>query len=792
MTQYVNGYVDREDVVLLRRDEYGELVEDIVPAQHVGYFKRTDISDLALRTIIADKRVDTVDPDGDYYRVAWTPGRYDKSAINPRTGQPGVWISHREEHCRHLEKYGLVALEADVNPLRRHISDNDIHIARPRRVYLDIETDSRVSFKDAKAGRARVLVITAAAGTFRKRLVLDEDSDDAETAMLRDFWHALEPYDQIVAWNGGSSKGDDGFDFPVLRARSAYMGINVDTRRWLWMDQMLCFKRNNIMSAESGEEKSSFKLEAIAQSLLGEGKHDLDASKAWDYWAAGGESRTKLADYCMQDTLLLERIEAHTGYLELFQTLCEVCRVFPETGSLKPTRQVDGFMLRLGVERGVHFPTKWYSDEAPADSKFKGAFVMEPTARGIVKDVHVADFASLYPSIMITWNLSPDTKLGKTNTPGCIWSPETGLATSGQSPGILSAALQSLLDLRAKWTAKRASLPPGTPESKDAERRTNAYKTAANSFYGVCGNKYSRFFDRDIAEATTQNGAWLIKLTIAAAEERGWSAIYGDTDSVFVTGCNASEFSQFVTWCNTDLYPAKLAELGCRTNKIKLAYEKQFARLTFTAAKRYVGIYAHYKGKAAVAGSKPEIKGLEIKRGDVNRLTRELQSNVVDLFASGCESLHNYSDLVDAFKRRVITEPLDLGDVVLSKALSKSLKEYSARTKEDGTPFAQPAHVRLAKEMALDGEEVSVGTRIAYVVMDATTSPSTVIPADEYTGISDRYWLWENMVWPPTERLLTAMFPSVDWTQWSNARPTRKYNPDQISLFGPIVSTVSS
>jgi len=98
----------------------------------------------------------------------------------------------------------------------------------------------------------------------------------------------------------------------------------------------------------------------------------------------------------------------------------------------------------------------------------------------------------------------------------------------------------------------------------------------------------SRFYNRKIAASVTQNGVWLLQETIAAAVSKGMRVVYGDTDSLFVTGVSEVEFGSFVEWCNATLYPELLAKQGCaHRNAIKLAYEKAFERVVFTAAKKY-------------------------------------------------------------------------------------------------------------------------------------------------------------------------------------------------------------
>lgn len=756
--KYVRAWQTGNDITALYLDEYGSLKRQTIAGEHVAYFHRDVPADRFM-----DRRVLYHELVGDYWRVVFSRGAWDQ--------RTRMFVDHREQFCRSMEDLGIQSYEGDVSPLRRWMVDNAIEFTPPRRAYLDIETDSRCSFADAKSGKARILcwALVRPDGS-HVSATLKTDSDDAERELLQSLLTHLEHVDQIVAWNG------DGFDQPVIEARIQSLEVpHKDLRRWMWLDHMLTYKRYNISSADSGEDKISFKLDHVASSLLGEGKYDLDASRTWEHWQ-DTNSRGALVRYCVQDTDLLRRIEEKTGYLELFQTVCEACGVQAESRSLKPTVFVDQFMLRLGSSRGVRFRSRWFSDELES-TKYVGAFVMQPTGTGILRNVHVCDFASLYPSVMITWNLSPET----IDPNGDILSPGTGVRTTSSRRGIICDALETLLALRKEWTTKRSQLPPGTPEAKAAERRTNAYKTVANSFYGVVGTPYSRFYDRQVVESTTLNGQWLIKQTLEAANTYQWdhpsSVVYGDTDSLFVMGPSQHQFDVFVRWCNETLYPRLTTESGCTTNRISLAYEKAFELLVFTAAKRYVGRFAHYKGKPRTSASKPEVKGLEVKRGDTNRLARQFQTQIISLLNDGVVDYRRYIQIVETMRQRVLKEKLDLQDVVLSKGISRSLSDYKGAS--------QPAHVRLAKQMELSGEDVSIGTRIAYVVTDGLTSPIQVLPASQYNGECDRYYVWETLVWPASHRLLEAMFPNVDWAHWRDARPSRSYNPDQLGLFRP-------
>lgn len=757
----VNAFWQGDYVVTLTRGSAGGLRQIKFPAEYVCYLRDADLTN-DLRTRLRSLRyIKSMSREGDWWRLRW----HDWKLLKKACGPDGFF-----------ERLKIPTYEADLNPVRRWLTDTpNVEIAKPTRCFLDLEVDSRHTIQQMLAGEARVLcwALVRPDGT-KIAGVLEADTDEAEVELLKDFWFELMDYEQVCSWSD--------FDYEVLKERSWRLDINVPLKRWLWVDHLAIFRRMNMSASESGDEKQSMSLENVAQAILGEGKGDVAANRSYEYWAAGGAERRKLVDYMVRDADLERRIEEATGYLDLHQAVCEVCTTLPNTSGGNPTNFVEGYLLRLGKANGVHFKTKFHHDKTKVE-QFEGAYVMEPTQLGLLKGVHVCDFAALYPSIIITFNLSPETynvqlSSDPTDQPlprGYCRAPGTGAVFSTERRGMLPQALDALIRLRGEWKERKNAEPPGTPAWKDADRRSSAYKIAANSFYGVMGSAFSRFYERAIAESTTLGGQWLLKETIRAAEARRWAGIYGDTDSIFIGDTTREAFATFVKWCNADLYPRLLDEQGVppQWRRIKLSYEKEFARLVLCGKKRYAGRYAHYEGKDASADSKPEIKGLEFKRGDTLRLARQLQLEVINaLLFDECEDPDWYVAKVEAWKHRVLADQLALDDITMSKRMTKDPKEYSRRKKKDGSMSQAPAHVELAARLIKKGLDIRPGDRVPYIVVDGA-SPMKVVHPSEFDGAFDRYYIWEQLVFPPTQRVLEAAFGATTWKQHLKVRPKK-------------------
>jgi DNA polymerase elongation subunit (family B) len=769
-------------LTVISRGEDGWRQVREVAAAPACFLRLTDVDVDTLRMLTNSRAIVALKIEGDWLRVEWRSRDELKAATSkPRWGKDGESF---------FDQLKLATYEADVHPVRRWMVESDAVVQRPRGCYLDLETDSRVPF--SKKESARILcwsVRDAVTGKVAGTGVLDTDDDASEKRLLQQLWQVLARYDQVIAWNGSR------FDFPMVRARTREMGVNVNFRHWLWLDHLELFRKLNVSASESGDEKQSMALEAVAQAVLGEGKDDFDSSRSWDAWFAGGEERARLVTYNARDTELMHLIEQVTGYIELQFTICELCGTFPDDYGSHGTQFVEAFLMRLARQRQMHFKTQWDIGET---NPFKGAFVMEPTRRGILHGVHVADFSGMYPSIIESWNLSPETltdiflqenaafrpsylvhvPIKKRERPADLCEvPNYGYCFKTQPVGLLPEAVTHVGQLRKAWNEKKKQLAPGTPEWKEADRRATAYKIVRNIFYGVISSPFSRFFKREVGESTAGTGSWLIQETMKVAESRSLLGFYGDTDSGFVLGGTDAEFQSFVDHCNRKLYPRLLAEHGCQRNEVKLAYEKKFKRLIMVGKKRYAASYEHFAGTPATADSKPEIKGLEYKRGDTVRLARAMQKQLIDrlLGAEDPEAmLHEFIELVTTWKERVLQGSLELRDFTQAEKLGKELREYRTKKKKDGSDAAQPAHVQVAKILKARGSDVGEGARIEFVVVDASSSPMKVIPACDYaSGVEDRFYLWESLVYAPSQRVLEACFPAHPWASYAKCRPPK-------------------
>lgn len=690
-------------------------------------------------------------PDGSQTKL---PCTYDYYLANGECVRSKTW----KERKARLEAETRPHFEGDLNPVRRLLADRpDIEIVRNRIALIDAEADPRPGFDHKEDCRILSLCIVAEDTGEMWTGVLKDDSDEAEKVLLSEFWKHMRSFTTICSWNLGDDYSTRGYDGPLLRARSVRLWPDLKYRfnRFLWQDMLPAYKR--LRFTESGEEKASYALDAVAKFELGEGKADFDSRKCWEEWSAGGTRRDRMVSYMQRDTRILYELERKTEILKLAHTICATCGVLPDTMGLLPTSFVDAFLLRLGGQQGMHFPTKVWREDMKKKN-FEGAYCRLPDAGGILKSVFVLDANSLYPSILRSANMSPETK----GRPGCV-SPITGVTFATDPEGILPAACRTLMVEKARLKGVYKSFPSGSNDYIEAFNKHNSYKAILNSYYGVMGSMSSRWYDKEIAESITLTGKFFLKSAESAAIDRGFNPVAADTDSLLLTGCTEEQFRELIRHINEELFPRIANNHGFRECLIKVAFDKHYERAVWGL--KDDGTPAKKKYTARWANSEEyDTKGFEVKRGDASPLARQLQEKCIrKLMLDRSENPEDFPAIIIEARNRILNEPLPREEIVCSEAIKKPLNEY------EGT---SPA-LSVARLMVSRGEEIQEGTKVKYIVTDGSVSPVVAIPeADFVEGCADVFYVWERQVFPPTKRLLMGAFPTYDWDQFENVRPT--------------------
>ena len=313
-------------------------------------------------------------------------------------------------------------------------------------------------------------------------------------------------------------------------------------------DNPLCYPRTPgrfgvdlwlYLKLEDAPELPNLKLNTVALHYLKSSKIDLPAKQIFAEFERAASGRRLVAVYCCQDCLLV---------LDLVQKLCVVPRLLEMakvTGTIPEDLLYRGQQIKVYTQllAAAHEKGEYVvEDIAPVQEesgKYQGAHVEEPVQGYYTDPILTVDFASLYPSLMRTYNLSPDTLLAADSSslvPHCVVEVEAGRELRFVAPfhcrGLLPRILDSLLQERQR-TKREMAAESCAFRRELLNAKQLALKKSANSVYGACGSAKGLFHCRAVAEATTSAGRKVISFTKKIIEQdfriRGCSVVYGDS-----------------------------------------------------------------------------------------------------------------------------------------------------------------------------------------------------------------------------------------------------------------------
>jgi DNA polymerase-2 len=408
---------------------------------------------------------------------------------------------------------------------------------------------------------------------------------------------------------------------------------------------------------------SSFSLENVAQTLLGEGKDIATPYQRMDEIdRLYREDKPALARYNLKDCELVARIFDHTHLVPFLLERASVTGLAADRSGGSVAAFTWLYLPRMH-RAGYVAPN--LGDVAPQASP--GGYVMD-SRPGLYDSVLVLDYKSLYPSIIRTFLIDP----------------------VGLVEGMAETDSDHLVEgfLGARFSRRNHCLPDivrelwqGRERAKQAHNQplSQALKIIMNAFYGVLGAPGCRFFDARLASSITLRGHDIMHQTRKLVEEQGYQVIYGDTDSTFVWLKHAldqqaadvigRQLTEHINqWWRNHLH----ATMGL-VSALEIEYETHFVRFLMpTIRGAELGSKKRYAGLAQDAqGDHMVFKGLETVRSDWTPLAQQFQQQLYERIFRR----QPYQDFVRDFVRRTLSGEYDHW-LIYRKRLRRKLSEY--------------------------------------------------------------------------------------------------------------------
>lgn len=365
---------------------------------------------------------------------------------------------------------------------------------------------------------------------------------DSEKEMIETFVRLIKDnnVDIIVGYNS------DNFDFPYLKDRAKILNVDID----IGMDSSTVkFIRRGYANAASIKglihvdlylvmrrymSLERYTLERVYEELFGIEKIDVPGDKIWQYWDSDGEKLDLLFDYSLDDVEATLQIAEQTLPLNLELTHIVGQPLF-DLSRMATGQQAEWFLVKEAYFDNEVIPNKSsanFADRQTADNN-AGGYVREPDV-GLHENLVQFDFRSLYPSIIISKNISPDVlEFGEVdNIEDYNIAPEHEFKFKKEPIGFIPSVIAKILNERFKIkAAMKATDDPIEKRTLDVQQQ--AIKRLANTMYGIYGFPRFRWYSFECAKAITAWGRQYIKKSMKEAEEFGFYAIYADTDGFY-------------------------------------------------------------------------------------------------------------------------------------------------------------------------------------------------------------------------------------------------------------------
>ncbi|KAI5191424.1 DNA polymerase delta subunit 1 [Nematocida minor] len=508
----------------------------------------------------------------------------------------------------------------------------------------------------------------------------------------------------------------------------------------------------------------SYSLNAVSAHFLGEQKEDVHYTQIKTLYNGTDETRKRLAIYCLKDTYLPMRLLFTKN---LFINYCELARVTGVPFDYLVNRgqgiRVMSQLLRQAKTLNYILPNVQGQEET-----YEGGYVMEPERGFYSSPVVVLDYASLYPSIIMAYNLCYTTLLSKEQALKMekneyIESPTGDYFIRNEvKPGILPVILTNLLQGRK---AVREELKnTKDPELKASlNARQLALKVSANSVYGFTGAAKTGLACIPISRSVTGFGREILKKTKELVEgeyneeinksgfqgSEKWKLLvaYGDTDSVMVTQPGITLEQAFEIGNSISLFVSNRLP-----NPLTLEFEKVYHPFVLMNKKRYAGCA---KSSANDPG-RIDTKGIETVRRDNCLLIRELMKECIDkvLLEGDVEGTRK---LIRERVDDLLKNNIGISQLIITKSISKQEGEYAVTL----------AHVSLAERMRKrEGTGPGLGDRVPYVIIAGKgplheRSEDPVYALQNNLPIDTLYYL-KNQITKPLERLLSYVIKDIN------------------------------
>ncbi len=396
------------------------------------------------------------------------------------------------------------------------------------------------------------------------------------------------------------------------------------------------------------------------------------------------------------------------------------------------SKMVEKLFMKDYVKNNLLIPNKPNKNEINERYKhtFTGAFVYQPSS-GLYENLAVLDFRSYHISLLISYNISPETL----NTDSNNFKIVLGEKITFDKVGFIPKLLKTLLNIRLKFKKEMKSKEPLSAEYSSLYSRQYAIKILLASTYGYLGFAGSRWYCSKCLELMYLLVRNKIKELISTFESYGYQVVYGDTDSCFVKFTNLKELENDINKINSNLPKEMYLELE---NLFKSAIFVKSRGSDKAAKKKYAML--DYNGNL-------KIKGFEYVRRDWCELVKTTQKKVLEIVLNSQDSKKAVSyikEIILKLQNRIINNK----DLIIQSIVHKNINNYKTM---NPAVFA----IENAKEKNISFKS---GDLVEYIITN-TNSKSISSKARYFKLVSEKDYDIDYYI---NNQLIPSVYPILE------------------------------
>jgi DNA polymerase-2 len=359
--------------------------------------------------------------------------------------------------------------------------------------------------------------------------------------------------------------------------------------------------------------------------------------------------------------------------------------------------------IREALGRGILVPlqkrqTERFKSALELNAADGGGMNYRPIV-GVHKHVAELDFFSMYPSIMMTWNISGET-VGVEGTKS-RYVPGSGMPITQDVDGLVASVLRPLLEKRHKVKKALKKLAEDDAQRAVLQSVADALKWLGYVSFGYQGYKNNLFGNIQAHEAICGVGRDALVTSIETAQELGFRVLAANVDSLFV--------QKKAAVCPRDFKPL-MDEITARTGLI-LELEGIFDWLVFTASRLNprIGAANRYYGKWHHGGLK--VRGMAQRRTDTPKWITDAEREIMSLLEGESNAdrlpalVSEAIALTQTFLDDLDAERVPVEDLVRQTKLSREPHEYKGNS----------TSAKAARQLAAEGKRPRVGQRVKFI-----------------------------------------------------------------------------